>query len=478
MYNNYSTQEKELFNYYLDNDAFPIPNNDKILNINKHGLELIVRPNCNQTCEYCYIYQHGNELYPDNHFSKEEQLKHIQLILDWIFFERRNYFYKIELFAGDLFYDEIFIDFLNLYETYLKQFKKEYDYIFKIRSTIIIPSNMRFVVEKPEIAKKVKEFHDYFLKEYNLKIAFSWSSDGPYGTFERERIELDDSYFDQIFKYCFSMDAGYHPMTSAHNVFFLKDNYDWWLKKMKEFAPEDTDYRYCDFAPSFLEVRNGKSWTEESIQAYLDFLTYAMEKRYEICGSNIEMLTEHFFASDLAQQHNLPRTTGYDHLSLNYFEDNMKQIESYSCGLQSEIHINCINMSFVPCHRTAYPLFTGAYFILSNDNSKIIDIKVNNFSTYYTLKTASIQNVPVCNICEYKNLCIKGCPGAQYEDSGELFLPIPSVCNLFRKKLDHLIKLYNDYNILQNAIDKKFITGKAKDFFIKKSKELGYDLYE
>ena len=56
MYNNYSTQEKELFNYYLDNDAFPIPNNDKILNINKHGLELIIRPNCNQTCEYCYIY--------------------------------------------------------------------------------------------------------------------------------------------------------------------------------------------------------------------------------------------------------------------------------------------------------------------------------------------------------------------------------------------------------------------------------------
>lgn len=478
MYNNYQLQEKELFNYYLDNDAFPFPNNNKILNINKHGLELIIRPNCNQSCEYCYIHNYGNELYPNNNFTKEEQLNHIKLILDWIFFERKNYFYKIELFAGDLFYDGIFLDFFELYENYLKCVKKEYNYIFKNRSTIIIPSNMRFVVEQPEMAEKVKQLHDYMLKEYNLKIAFSWSSDGPYGTFEREKLELDDSYFDQIFKYCFSMDAGYHPMTSAHNVFYLKDNYDWWLKKMKEFAPEDTNFSYCDFAPSFLEVRNGKSWTEESIQAYLDFLTYAMEKRYELCGSNVEMLTEHFFAGDLAQFHNLPRTTSYDHLVLSYFQDNSYQTESYSCGLQSEIHLNCINMSFVPCHRTAYPLFTGAYFITDENSEKITDIQVNNFNAYYTLKTADIKNVPVCNICDYRNLCIKGCPGAQYEDSGEILLPIPSVCNLFHKKLDHLIKLYNNYNLIQTAINKNFLSKEAKEFYIKKSKELGYELYE
>ncbi len=478
MIQNFQEQETKLFNYYLDTDAFPIPEENNVLYINKHGLELIIRPNCNQTCEYCYIYQHGTELYPNNNFTKEEQLKHIQLILDWIFFERRNYFYKIELFAGDLFYDGIFLDFFEIYEEYLKHIKQKYPYIFQNRSTIIIPSNMRFVVEQPEIAEKVKQLHDHLLEEYDLKIAFSWSSDGPYGTFEREKIELDDSYFDQIFKYCFNMDAGYHPMTSAHNVFYLKDNYTWWLKKMSEFAPKNTDFSYSDFAPSFLEVRNGDSWTQEAITAYLDFLTFAMEIRYNLCQKDVNLLTEHFYAPEIAQRHHLPRTTGYDHLALEFLQDGVNKIESYPCGLQSELHINCINMSIVPCHRTAYPLFTGAYFTFNESCTKITGVKSNNFSTYFTLKTADIKNIPVCNICDYRNFCIKGCPGAQYEDSGELFLPIESVCNLFKQKIDHLISLHNNYGLIQNAIDNEYLQDDKKKYLMQKSYELGYDLHE
>ena len=74
MIQNFQEQETELFNYYLDTDAFPIPENNNVLYINKHGLELIIRPNCNQTCEYCYSYQHGTELYPNNNFTKDTQI--------------------------------------------------------------------------------------------------------------------------------------------------------------------------------------------------------------------------------------------------------------------------------------------------------------------------------------------------------------------------------------------------------------------
>lgn len=33
------------------------------------SIELIIRPECNQKCQYCYITNHGDELYP-----KEERL--------------------------------------------------------------------------------------------------------------------------------------------------------------------------------------------------------------------------------------------------------------------------------------------------------------------------------------------------------------------------------------------------------------------
>ena len=44
-----------------------------------------------------------------------------------------------------------------------------------------------------------KEYHfvdnNYFLEDFNTKIAFSWSTDGIYGTYERERKELKQEYY-------------------------------------------------------------------------------------------------------------------------------------------------------------------------------------------------------------------------------------------------------------------------------------------
>ena len=81
----------------------------------------------------------------------------------------------------------------------------------------------------------------------------------------------------------------------------------------------------------------------------------------------------------------------------------------------------------------------------AKDTNKIIDVEPHNISGYYTLKTAHYSRLPVCSSCEYGPVCLKGCYGAQYEDSEEIFMPIPSVCNLFQQKIDHLMKLYYEY---------------------------------
>ena len=473
--NNFKQDEKDFLNYYLDNDAFPLPNDSQIMHINKHGLELIIRPNCNQHCEYCYINKYGDKLYPNHNISSEELLSNIQALLEYIYIERKNYFYKIEMFAGDVFYDGIFFKIMQLYDNILSRIKSEFPYLLERKTTMILPSNLSFVYTMPEVAEETVHIHDYFLETYNFKIAFSWSTDGIYGTFDREKKKLDDDYFDTILDFCMKLDAGYHPMTSANNVYVLKDNYDWWLQKMKEHRPPEQSISEVDFAPSFLEVRNGKEWDQQAIEAYLDFLSYAMQVRYELCGSDSSRLAKHFFGDVFANiEEDIPRCTSYDHLAFNYTSLEDTSCENIPCGVQSELHVNCVDLSLVPCHRTSYPIFTGCYFKKDKDTNKIIDVEPHNISGYYTLKTAHYSRLPVCSTCEYSPMCLKGCYGAQYEDSGEIFMPIPSVCSLFQQKIDHLVKLYHKYGVFKEVFEKHMVDMNMEKWFKKKLEEMGY----
>jgi sulfatase maturation enzyme AslB (radical SAM superfamily) len=75
---NYFLEEKEIIECYLESDLFNKKRSFQFLNdrfsSNSEefsdnflltGIELIVRPQCNQKCEYCYITRYGNNLYPE-----------------------------------------------------------------------------------------------------------------------------------------------------------------------------------------------------------------------------------------------------------------------------------------------------------------------------------------------------------------------------------------------------------------------------
>ena len=60
-------------------------------------LEIIVTPECNQKCEYCYLNKYGHESYPmDIRADKETTLHNIKMLMDYLTYEKRYYFRESE----------------------------------------------------------------------------------------------------------------------------------------------------------------------------------------------------------------------------------------------------------------------------------------------------------------------------------------------------------------------------------------------
>ena len=56
-------------------------------------LELIITPECNQKCEYCYITKYGKDLFPmHRRADKETTLKHLKMVMDFFTYEKKFIF--------------------------------------------------------------------------------------------------------------------------------------------------------------------------------------------------------------------------------------------------------------------------------------------------------------------------------------------------------------------------------------------------
>lgn len=450
----YNQDEQQLLKFFIEDflmiDEKRKKHKEHDINITEKYLELIIRPECNQTCEYCYLYKYGKDLYPTRS-NKEETLKNIDLILDYFYIQNNTYSYYIQLFGGDLFYDDILFDIFDLLEKYFIELKNKYPFIFFETTNIMIPCNLSVIVERPEVKEKLLKYIDKFYDTFKVRIRFSWSTDGIVNTDTREKKELSEEYFDTIFNFCKEAGAWYHPMISAQNVCNQKENYKWWIEKINNLYDEDDTN---DFQPMFLEVRNDE-WTQESIDAYLEFLTFAMEERYKMCNKDFKDLAHHLFNGPNST---LKNSYNYDFLKI-YFKminNNSLEAEGMTCAIQKSIVFNCTNLSLVPCHRTTYTQFTAGYFQVEND--KIIDITPQNVSSYITIHTLNKKNLPMCIKCPINDICLHGCLGAQYEKAGDLLLTCNSVCSMFKQKFYHLFKLYNEYNLFNIALEENLIS--------------------
>ena len=110
------------------------------------------------------------------------------------------------------------------------------------------------------------------------------------------------------------------------------------------------------------------------------------------------------------------------------------------------------DLAIPPCHRTAYDeLLYGRFQVEEN---KIVGIQEHNPQmASRILFQDSILCSPGCDCCPYNYFCLRGCYGSQRETEKDPFMPIESVCRLFRGKIDFLIDKFDRlgvWEILEN----------------------------
>ena len=137
--------------------------NHELKKMENEILELIIRQDCNQKCDYCYITNYGKELYPE-HFSNSQILDNLKLLLDY-FDKKQIKPLEWSLFAGDLFYDGLIFEILDVFFPYLKKWY-EFAYKIKEKGKLVIPTNGSFISDNEKVIKIKK----YIQKMKDIKM--------------------------------------------------------------------------------------------------------------------------------------------------------------------------------------------------------------------------------------------------------------------------------------------------------------------
>ena len=459
--------EKEVLNLYLNAEIF----NKKRLfttlnntphhrinhdNENIHGIEMIIRPECNQKCEYCYIARYGDSLYPHNERADSATiLKNIDMFLDYMFNTRKVYWEHFELFAGDLFYDNIFFDILDIFYKYLKPLSERYPRIFEANEGLILmPTNFSFIDDDAK-AQRVDEYITKFRTELNWDIGLSISTDGKYAVDTREMRPVDDEHFDKLFKFTLKYPrVGFHPIISVSNVKNAIKNYDWWKTMYNHYYNNDErGWESFDFLPYWLEARNDE-WTPEAIEDFCHLMKYMVDDRFKMHGEDPEKLAYHMYVGD-GQNDTIRRMYHSDIIDIRLNVDDLSY-ERIGCSLNGLFCLNMGNLEMSPCHRLTYHQFRGGRFIHEND--KITDVEPENVFGFINIVTAPADAIPQCERCMYRHICTRGCLGAQFEATGEVFQPCVTVCDLFKTYFGFLVEYYDQLGVLDAALRNGWIT--------------------
>ena len=433
--------------------------------VSTQNIELIIRPECNQKCEYCYIVKYGEELYPLNsRLDKKGLLKNIDMLLEYFLVEQKVTTTTWDIFAGDLFYDDIWFDIIDLFYKYYSADYYQNEFLKNNRVRIILPTNFSFVRDD----NKIKRFEEQYEKMLSLgiRIHLSYSTDGLYATESREKTDLNQDWFDKTLSFCAKHGFGVHPMVSYENIHNYIENYQWWIENMAKHF-NDPDFMW---SPMFLQVRND-GWTTETIEKYIELLNYMIDFRLELFDGDLQKFAEHLGQGDSDEY--LLKSPYSDLIRLLATS---KTNNSINCSLPNTLTINCANLKISPCHRLTYNSLAGGQFQVQDD--KIIGIKsLPGLSSYLNIMEHNRFLRPDCIQCEVKDFCMQGCLGAQFEYSGDPFKAVPSVCRFLKTSYGFLIKKYFDIGVMDILLNPNykyyndgFVQG-IKNYLLVKDKE-------
>ncbi len=382
------------------------------------NLELYLGASCNLACTYCYLTNYGNELYPPELEDTDLTLKHVSMLCDWLV--EHDYSPIIEIFSGE---PLITAKGLRTIETVINKFSSA------LRKTnIVIPTNMTFLLNSrltDEVERLIEKGN-----EVGVPVTLSASVDGMFcGDNRPMRNGTDynnEEFYKKVFDFAVSHQIGFHPMIYSAGIDRWIDNFLWFQKQFVQYnLPWQNLY--------LLEVRN-KEWTTKQIRNFYDFVKFLVRWSYEKCGDTRTYLDF------------ITNGKGFNILSTPL----MTIGRGLGCSIQTSLVVRTGDLQIFPCHRLSYPAFRYGRFL--TDNDRITGIEIDNFELMTTIYTLEGKLLPGCESCLIHDLCSLGCLGSQYETTGDLFTPIPTVCNLEHAKIIAMIRVYEELGIWDNIL--------------------------
>lgn len=390
------------------------------------NLELYVTAACNQNCAYCYLVRH-EELYPRESMDPETIKANLRIFLDWCM-EQGFSFNQVDLFSGEIWHSRFGWDILDILLSYIRQGLRV--------KTVMIPTNASFVLSDQAVVEMANRIEDY--GNAGCRLQLSGSIDGAMADGVTRRGNDDrlteekggEDFYDRFFSFWRRFGFLFHPMVSAENVKYWKKNFLWWDEKCRE-------YGYDAFRDvMMLEVRND-GWTEKNIRDYTNFLGFLTGRFLtERCGGDVEKLANYLFLTDIFT----PGGGGYVNFGLT------KADAFQGCTVSDMFTVRLGDLAIPPCHRTAYDeLLYGRFRV---EGGRITGIEEHNPQiASRILFQDSILCSPGCDCCPYSYFCLRGCYGAQREAEKDPFMPIESVCSLFKRKIGFLIDKYEELGV-------------------------------
>ena len=240
----------------------------------------------------------------------------------------------------------------------------------------------------------------------------------------------NDEYYEKVFKYTRDTYGGLHPMVYSKGIKDWPKNFEWFQEMMAKYdIPWEAIY--------LLHVRN-EEWTMEDIQDSNAFIEYLYEFAWEKVNHDPVLLVEW-----------LLRGSGFNLLSQPYGSCG----RGMTCGIQGQFTIRLSDMMMYPCHRLGYKDFWFGQFI--SDEKEILKFECSNVELLLATYSIDKKALPMCAQCPITDICGGTCFGAQYEATGNMLAPIPSVCALSHASIVtgmKCLKKYGAWNILWSRL--------------------------
>ena len=408
-------EDNELLTSFLNHTFFETWADMKNGLPNFQHLEFIVDTRCNLNCTYCYYARYGDQLYPQELQDPAVIMSNLDLVLDWLV--KRQFVPHIEVFSGEPFFGETGYRVLH-------RILDRFELVDKKPPSIVVPTNYTFIL-RDEMIQKVEELLIRG-RAVGIPITLSASIDGKYceanRPFKRESDSRDDAYYDKVFAFSKKWGFSFHPMIYSQHISDWKVNFLWFQAMLKKYdIPWSNIY--------LLEVRNAE-WAAHDIEEYGRFIEFLTRWAFDMCRRDKEQFVDFIFKSGFNTLKSALSTVG----------------RGLGCSIQSTFHLRLGDLAIVPCHRLSYPQFVTGH--LEVENNQIAGVRAHNVELYLAIESLDGKNMPFCETCLIRSLCSLCCLGSNFETMGDLFSPIPSVCQLEHCRVRSMINVFEDLGVL------------------------------